>query len=200
MLFLLMFLVSCANHHYEPETPSFSVKVDSISVTSDKPSFVVLSDMKDVSSEDLRFKKHAEIVSAALEKSGFTRGNGARPDIIVKLKYSVSEPRKEFQSISSTNTTYNWHTKRNEFTGSHNTVIDHDMYVRTITLRAINKRNQEVWTTELRSEGSNSNITEVFPFIVSAGIGHYGSSHVQEVEVPKTPESISYLRNPASVE
>lgn len=168
-----LFLVSCASSRYEVRVASQAAAPLS------KSTFKVVPGDGD---NGLRFQKFAAIATKALEKTGsFTESDS--PELNVKLFYSISSPTTETRTFTNSGKTYS---------------SNHSVYSRKIVLKAYDKMGQEVWFTELISEGGSGNISEAFPYIMSAGIPYFGKEANTYKDVPDAPSSLEYLRNPAS--
>lgn len=174
ILFALFAVVGCASR--------YNVYVESQSaVPLAKTSFKVIPGGED---SGLRFQKFADIATKALVKTG-TFVESDKPDVLVKLSYSISNP------ITKTDI------EKNLITGEYE-ADSTSLYTRKIVLRAY-KQGQEMWFTEIVSTGAGGNITDAFPYLISAGIPFFGTTQGRTFkEVPKTPEALTYLRKPAS--
>lgn len=203
LLLMSLFLVACSHGSFvtqneEAADEKLNVYVDSVSVAKDKPSFVIVSGMKDVPMDDLRFQQYAEIAAKALKQAGFAQGSESSSHIIIKLSYSVSDARTHTDVSSGRHHRY----VHGVGVVREQTIAtdEYETFMRKVSLKAYDKRNKQVWATDIESEGSSNNLREVFPYMLAAGIQHFGHNTNAKayVEVSFNESAIAYLRTPAS--
>lgn len=198
LLPLMLLISSCSTPIY------YSNKVDSISSTSEKASFIIVPGLKDVRETDLRFKEFAEVAARGLEKAGYRRASSPKnTKLVVELSYSVSDPstRTEYNYVQKTTKVSNgFGQELGSVSGYVNEADDVTEYRRKVVIKAFNLNKTQAWETSVISTGSSGDLRKVFPFLITAAIPYFGVNTGTQlhVEVPVTSETALQLRQPAS--
>ena len=208
LLSLIALVTSCAS--------KYEVRVDSISrYANPTGSFAVISGMKDIANDDLRFQEFANVVSNGLKKKGFVLvTENERPDFVVLLNYGISRPQTSTHVSSSpvygSRTSYvnNIYGQQIGSVNSYGVqsyrtqTYDVTNYTRYVLLKAYNSEEKELWQTTITSTGTSSDLRQVFPFMVHAAVPFFGvtTDKQEEIEVSElwNKEDANSLRSPAS--
>lgn len=220
MIPLVLFLSGCAT--FQPTY--YRVSVDSVADGSfNGKSFYILSGMKDVNTEDLRFKRYSAYVSAVMEKAGYQEvDDPAKSEFILMLSYGVGNKEVEvstrsipvYGGNSFTSTVQNQYGQQlgtirtepsNPFAPSgYNTVTDSEVtYQRTIKLVAVDSKLalqkkhelKQVWDTLIVSRGSSDDLQKLFPVMLVAWHPYIGKNLMERksLTIYESDRRIEYL-------
>ena len=192
----------------------FQVNVDSISsgeLLSDSKCVILPVDPNAVSNQ-LQYKEYSEYIKRALEKRGYTlTGNMDEAEVVVFLKYGISEPHESLHSIpvwgqtgvSSSHTmgtissfgsgmaSYHGSTTYTpEYGITGYRTVTRITYTRFIILDAYDleeyrKTNEEVqlWRTTTISTGSLGDLRRLFPVMVAASTEYIGENTGKQIKI-----------------
>ncbi len=136
-------------------------------VDADYKTFTILSGVPGTSESDIEFREYAAVVSRGLCKAGFMPClQPEPPDLQIILSYGVSGPQQQVRGYGD------------RYGG---VVSTENIFCRHLELRAFDSAqggassvDAEVWRTKVVSEGSNSDLRGVFPYLVTAAAPHFG--------------------------
>lgn len=203
---LAMLLGACARFHIETSV-SARARPTALRWTE----YFIVPGLKGVDVNDLEFQEYADFVERALASRGLRRTQSfGSADVAVILTWGIGEPKEEFYTYStptwgvtgyssttsgyasgyggysaSTTTTPNY-----GITGSQTHVGSYVSYTRWCNLRAVevaawkaSEKMVDVWRATMVSTGTSGDLRRVFPYMVAAGLPHFGQSTGQEVAV-----------------
>lgn len=93
-IFILLLFSGCAMK------PKYFVNVNSIGDIHHKRKYVLMSDLKNISTTDLEFQEYAKYINKALQNRGFIKTDFKNADIAIFLRYGISKPQKHTKSYS----------------------------------------------------------------------------------------------------
>lgn len=192
----------------------YTVKVDSINSVDEVPAgkVIVLSGMKDVDSNDLRFKEFRAYVAKVLNQKGYTTTDDLKEsEYVVFLSYLISEPRENSRvksysiPVYTPGENYNWNSYSSNgnsafgnvssagswHTESRVSSYSYTTYTRAIALTAFRKddltqkapKANKIWETTIVSSGSSDDLRRVFPYMLTAAQKYIGSNTRGAIEV-----------------
>jgi hypothetical protein len=177
----LMLLVSCSTR--KAPISAYEVSVDAISDQEFQApqSFVLFSDMKDVSDEDLSFRRNAGVIAAAMEKRGYRMYKGDDlADIVILVSYDTSDPKLNVETVNRPKYQYKTVNVNDQFGKKVGTISGLDKqnfaetrsfntYQQRLVLRALDSKTKKpLWKVTAVSEDTNSDITNAIPFLMRA--------------------------------
>lgn len=212
-LLLLVFAVSLAGCAAMSEQSLYKVTIDAISsgTEPEEKTYVIASSNPEVSSRDLQFLEFAGPIEKALAQLGYSKATPQNAAILITLSYEISAPKTVTSTRSvpifgqtgvSSSTTYGQISPGGTFSGTTYTtptfgvtgyvpVTDtYETYTRTFVLSAYDikaSREQNVdvqlWRTTVTSNGTNSDLRTVFPYMVAASAAYFGKDPGKQVTV-----------------
>lgn len=202
----------------------YHVNVDSIvDKAFDGRSFYIISGMRDVNTEDLRFKRYSAYVGAVMEKAGYQEvDDPSKSEFILILSYGVGNKEVEVSTRSIpvyggngfTSTVQNQYGQQvgtistqpaNPYLPSgYNTVTDTEVtFQRTIKIVAVNSKLamqkkpelKQVWDASIVSRGSSDDLQKLFPVMLVAWHPYIGKNLMkrESVEIYESDRRIEYL-------
>lgn len=187
--------------------PVYDVRVSAFASSAGPPTatYVIVPANAGVTPDDLQFREFYPIVSRALASQGFRPATAQEPpQIAVFLAYGVGGPRIDYSTgsvyVPGTTATVTSSTMvpgapsinstgSVETSGSFQAVTEaRTVFPRFAVLSAIDanvllkeKKIVTLWKTEIRSEGSSSDIRTVLPYMLVAARPYFGRSSGKEV-------------------
>ncbi|WP_290919429.1 DUF4136 domain-containing protein [Halodesulfovibrio sp.] len=207
IIFCFLLLQGCGSKFY--------VNVDSLCTpdAATKKHYVLLSGDKNINIDDLQFQEYASYIHNALALKGFTRvTEDSEADIAILLRYYISEPKEEEYTYSTpvykTVYYYDLHGEKatpypiKQLDGYETNVAHYTTYTKSFILEAVDFKtyfkahtNKQIWTTTVWSSGSNSDLRQIFPRLVAAGMKYFGEKtpHTVEVEMDESDSRIQEI-------
>ena len=199
-LFLLLALVSCANHYQEPTkiTQSYNVTVDAISSpnSSNYKSFAIVGEIN-----DLQFQEASAIVSRGLVHSSFVQSESPdKADLKLTLTYTIGEPVSTVESdsvphsvTSDVRTVYGARVGSITGTNYRTEIETITRYKRELKLVAKDNQGHTIWEVRSISKGRSSNLREIVPFLAFAATSVSGTNYNATMQIPENDPRVLKL-------
>ena len=143
--------------------------------------YVIVSAMKSVNTNDIQFKEFARYVEVALSKTEYKRVSGKDANLIIRLAYGIGKPKTEVST--RTYNTSGGYSYPIGFTWIHvppttKTVrTETTTYDRFLILEAYDPKDMksQLWRTIVESEGTTSDLRIALPHMIAAATYRFGT-------------------------
>lgn len=195
--------------------PKVFIAVDSLCApnAATKKHYILLSGTKSINANDLQFQEYANYINNALALKGFTKvTKDSKPDIAILLQYDISEPEEEEYTYSTPvykTVYYKLHGEDStpfpieQLAGYETNVAHYTSYTKYLFLEAVdfkkyseNRTRKQVWETTVWSSGPESDLRQIFPLLVAAGMKYFGKKtpHAIHIEIDESDSRIQEVK------
>lgn len=170
--------------------PSISMAVDSIvarNASLKGRTYVITSDMENISDNDLEFQEITRYVNNALSSKGYMRtDNKQTADLLICLRYGIGTPQKSYQTHTTPGMVMPiygiWMS-----TPSKAQTIEITTYVATLVLEAYElkdlNRKSQLWKTTTKLTTYKPDLRAVLPFMVAASSDYFGINTEKQINI-----------------
>jgi hypothetical protein len=139
--------------------------------------------MSNVSEHDLQFKEFARTLESALALQGFHRVDSlSKANLIIRIAYGIGNPIiHQSTQMYNTSVGYSYYVGWTQIyvpPKSQTVTQTSTTYKRFLIVEACdaNNKSNEVWKTEIKSEGNNSDLRTVLPYMMAASSYHFDTN------------------------